>query len=169
MRTYKKTVFSGRLLKVYTSRKKLPQGKTGYFEEVEHPGAALIVPFVGNKILFLRQYRGVIGKYIWELPAGKLDSKETPYSCAKRELLEETGYTGKNIKKVGFIYTTPGFCDEKIHIFRADCFEKKKTNKEKDEVIKVTLLDKKRIKELFRKGRITDSKTIAGLSFLGIV
>lgn len=169
MKTYKKNVFKGKLLKVFRSRKVLPQGRVGYFEEIEHPGAALVVPFVGNKILFLRQYRGVIGKYIWELPAGKLDSEESPLECAKRELVEETGYIAEKMERVGYIYTTPGFCNEKIYIFKAICSKAGRTNKEKDEIIKTKLLDRGHIKQLFRKNLINDSKTIAGLSMLGLV
>ncbi|MBU1084606.1 MAG: NUDIX hydrolase [Candidatus Omnitrophota bacterium] len=169
MKMYRKMVFNGRLLKVFRSRKALPEGKIGYFEEVQHPGAVLVVPFVGEKVVLLRQYRGVIGDYIWELPAGKLDPGETPYKCAKRELLEETGYLAKNIKKLGFIYTTPGFCDEKIYIFTADCSGKVEASKESDEIIEVSVLGKKSIRNLFREGRINDAKTIAGLSLAGIV
>ena len=169
MKTYKKSVFDGKLLKVFRSRKALPQGRVGYFEEIEHPGAALVVPFVGKKILFLRQYRGVIGKYIWELPAGKLDPEESPLACAKRELLEETGYIAEKIERAGYIYTTPGFCNEKIYIFKAVCSKEGRTKKEKDEIIKTKLLYRGHIKKLFRKSRINDSKTIAALSMVGVI
>jgi ADP-ribose pyrophosphatase len=162
-------VFNGKLIKVYKSNRKLPNDKIGYFEEVEHPGAALIVPFLKGKIVLIKQYRAVIDKYIWELPAGKLDPGETPYSCAKREITEETGYKVKNLKKIGVIYTTPGFCDEVIHIYRADCVDKKDRNLDSDEIIDVELLSKAEIKKLFKTGKIDDAKTIAALAFAGII
>ena len=121
MKIRRKKVFSGRLLKVFKGTKRLPNGIEAYFEEVDHPGAALIVPFIKEKIVFIRQYRGVIGKYIWELPAGTLDPGETPYACAKREVEEETGCRVKSLEKVGIIFTTPGYSNEKICVFKAEC------------------------------------------------
>jgi ADP-ribose pyrophosphatase len=165
----KKKVFNGRLIKVFKSIKKLPNAGRGYFEEVEHPGAALIIPFIGKKIVFIRQYRGVIGKYIWELPAGTLAFGETPYACAKREVIEETGYSVKNLKRIGMIYTTPGFCNEKIIIFKAECDKKRETQQDPDEIISAKSLSKEQVRRLFKQGRIIDSKTIAALSFASIL
>ena len=165
----RKKVFGGRLINVFTEEKTLPNGRKAYFEKVDHPGAALILPFAGDKIIFIRQYRGVIGKYIWELPAGTISRGETPYACAKREVTEETGYKVRNLKRIGTIYTTPGFCNEKIHIFKGDCFKKKVPRREEDEYIRVKPFSRKEIKGLFKKGKITDSKTIAALAFDNIV
>ena len=165
----RKKVFDGRLLKVFTSRKILPNGQRANFEEIAHPGASLVIPFVKSKIVCIRQYRAVIDRYIWELPAGTLARGESPHACARRETTEETGYTVKSLKKLGYIYTTPGFCNEKIHIFSAECGKKIATEKDADEIINVRLLSKKEIKALFLGGRINDSKTIAALSFAGIL
>lgn len=164
-----KKVYSGKLIKLYESTKILPDGRKGYFEEIKHPGASLVVPFLKDKIVFIRQYRGIIGKYLWELPAGKLSWKEEPSACAKREVAEETGYIVKNIRKIGMIYTTPGFCDEKIHIFSADCSEKRDTNKDWDEFITVKLLTRKEAVKLVRNGKLNDAKTVAALVFAGVL
>jgi ADP-ribose diphosphatase len=164
-----KKVFNGKYLQVYTSQKKLPDGRLSYFEEVKHPGASLVVPFDGEKIVFIRQYRGVIGKHIWELPAGTLDPGETPYSCAKREVTEETGYKVKNLKKIGQIHSVPGYSNEVITIYSAECTMKVKTDMDPDEVIKVRLFQKKEVRSLFKNGKITDAKTIAALAFVGII
>jgi len=164
-----KKVFNGKLLKVFTTIKKLPWGKEAYFEVVKHPGASLIVPSIGNKIVFIRQLRPVVGKELWELPAGTLEKNETPYKCAKREVKEETGYLVKNLKKIGVIYTTPGFSDEKIHIYQAECTQKGEIDPDEDEKIEVHLFSRKKIKEMFYLGQITDSKTIAALAFAGII
>ena len=165
----RKQIFKGKRINVYTSIRTLPNKQKAYLEEVDHPGASLVVPFIKDKIVFIRQYRGVIGKYIWELPAGVLDEGETPYLCAKREVTEETGYVIKNLKKIGYIYTTPGFSNEKIHIFKALCTSKQKTQMDPDEIIKTKLLSKKEVVNLFKSGKISDAKTIAALSFAGII
>ena len=169
MSNKRKKVFNGKLLKIFTVIRKLPNGCNGYFEEVKHPGAVLIVPFIEKKIVFLRQFRPVIDRYIWELPAGKIDSGETPLSCAKREMLEETGFQLKRVKRIGSIYTTPGFSDEIIYIYRADCTHQEAPNTEEDEMIRVKLFSLSEVKRLFRNGRIVDAKTISALSFAQIL
>ncbi|NQT33373.1 MAG: NUDIX hydrolase [Candidatus Omnitrophica bacterium] len=162
-------VFSGRLLKVFKGKKTLPNGKKAYIEEIDHPGAVLVVPRLGKRIVFIRQYRAVIGKYIWELPAGTLEVNETPYKCAKREVSEETGYGVSKLKKIGFIYTTPGFCNEKIHIFEAECTCRGEKELDEDELIRLKLLTALEVRKLFLSGRINDSKTVAALAFAGVL
>ena len=165
----RKKIFKGRIFRVFAGKKLLPNGVKAYFEEIDHPGASLIIPFVSDKIVFIRQYRGVIGRYIWELPAGTIDRGETPYACAKREIAEETGYRVRNLRKIGVVYSSPGFCNERIHIFRADCAEKDAQKTDKDELLRVKLFSRKRVVEMFAGGKITDSKTIAALAFSGII
>ena len=165
----RKRIFKGRIFRVFAGKKLLPNGVRAYFEEIDHPGASLIIPFVSERIVFIRQYRGVIGKYIWELPAGTIDRGETPYACAKREITEETGYHVRNLKKIGVVYSTPGFCNERIHIFRADCSEKKAQKTDRDELLRVELFSRKKVVGMFAAGKITDSKTIAALALSGII
>ncbi len=165
----RKKVFSGRLLNVFEGNKKLPNGKKSFIEEVRHPGAALMIASFQGKVIFIRQYRPVIGKYIWELPAGLIDTGETPYACAKREITEETGYVAKNIRRIGVVYTSPGFCDEQVHIYRADSERRQAVSRDDEEVMKVKLLNQRDIRRLFEAGRISDAKTIAALSFAGIL
>lgn len=169
MTSRRKKVFKGRIFDVYTGKKTLPNGRDAYIEEIEHPGAALIIPFVKNKIVLIRQYRPVMGEYIWELPAGILEPGETPRSCAKRELAEETGFGAKRMRREGLIYTTPGFCNEKIYIFRAECGGGNRLKGDIDEFIRVKLLTRMGLRALFGAGKIKDSKTIAALSFAGIL
>lgn len=164
----RKKVFDGRLIKVFQSKRALPNGRKAYFEEVRHPGAAIVIPFIDGKIVFIRQYRGVVGRYLWELPAGKLSPGESPAACARRETSEETGYAVSGMRKIGVIYTSPGFCNEKIHIFAAECRSRKKTKRDRDELIEVKLLTVKEAVRLFRAGKISDAKTVATLAFAGV-
>ena len=169
MRDRREKVFSGKLLQVFRGKKKLPGGKDAYFEEIDHPGAAIVVPFKGNKIVMIRQYRAVIKKYIWELPAGTLEKGETSKSCAKREVIEETGYEVSGIKKIGSIYTTPGFCNERIDVFKAECGKEGNRALDPDELIQVKVIGCSEIRNMFKGGKISDSKTIAALSFAGVL
>jgi ADP-ribose pyrophosphatase len=163
-----KRVFNGKLLKVFVKKVRLPNGYTATFEMIKHPGAALIVPFVSsNSIIMLRQLRPVIGKYIYELPAGTTDKGEAPASCAKREIIEETGYSAGRMKKLGCIYPVPGYSTEKITIYRADLLTKSPRRREKDEVISTRILTRTAVRRLFKSGRIIDAKTIAALAFCG--
>lgn len=107
-----RTMYEGKLLHVYFDEVEI-SGKTYRREVVSHPGAAAVIPVTKNKeILFVKQYRYPVKRELLEIPAGKLDEAEDPAHCALRELEEETGYIG-NIRELGYIYTTPGFSDEK--------------------------------------------------------
>ena len=165
-----KKVFNGKLLKVYVGKQRLPHGYVARFEIIKHPGAALIIPFLSkDKIIMLRQLRPVIGSYIYELPAGTLDKNESPLSCAKREIIEETGYSAKKLKLLGSIYPVPGYSTEKIFIYRAESLKKTVRAVEQDEVIESRIFTKSEIKRLFKSGKIVDAKTIASLAICGII
>jgi ADP-ribose pyrophosphatase len=163
-----KTIFKGKLLRLMAGEKTLPNGYRARFEIIKHPGAALIVPFLTkNKIILLRQLRPVIDSYIYELPAGTLDKKESPVSCARREIIEETGYSAERFTQLGMIYPVPGYSTEKITIFKAEGLNKKDRLPEQDEVIEIFIFDKKKIRQLFKSGKIVDAKTICGLALCG--
>lgn len=162
-------IFRGKLISVYRGMKAMPYKGKSYFEEVRHPGAALMVPFKDGKLVFIRQYRAVIDQYIWELPAGGFSPGEIPVLCAKRELQEETGYVAGRTVKLGVIYTSPGFCDEKIHIFQTVCGKREPVKRDDNEVISVRLFSPDAVKKLFASGKITDSKTISALALAGVL
>lgn len=146
----------------------LPNGDRVYLQMIKHPGAVLIVPFLTNdKIVMIKQYRPVLGKYLYELPAGTLDKGEDLSICAKRELWEETGYKAKRITKLGKIYPVPGYATEVIYIYKAQNLMKEMPHCEADEVIHPFVINRRKIKALFAKGRIQDAKTICGLAFCG--
>jgi len=131
-----------------------------------HPGGAVIVPVLNNgKIILVKQYRYPHNEIILELPAGKLDKGEDPLNCAVRELKEETGYTSNNIIKLGKIYTTPGFCNEVLHIFLAKDLSAGKHNREEgEEGMELIELSVEEIEEKIKSGEIVDAKTICGIT-----
>ena len=144
----------------------LPGGQRAELAILHHPGAAAVVPFLDReRIVLLRQFRHAAGGTIWEVPAGKLDAGEDPASCAERELAEETGYRAGRLERTGEILTTPGFTDERIHLFCAYDLSAGATAHEHHEVIRTEVLPFARALELIDAGEITDGKTIAALFF----
>ncbi len=154
--------FEGKILRLYVDEVKLPNGHTSFREVVRHPGAsAVIVKSNENKIILERQYRYPINEILWEIPAGKLDAGEDPLDCAKRELMEETGITAKRWEKLGHIYTTPGFSDEKIYLYFADEISNGKTHLDEDEFVEVKYFTIREVELMIMNNEIVDSKTIA--------
>lgn len=142
----------------------LPNGHTMELEMVHHPGASAVVPMMedGNVVL-IYQYRYAAGGYIYEIPAGKLDPGEDPLACAKRELQEETGYRAEKFRRLLSFLTTPGFCDEIIHIFLAESLFLGDQNLEESEIIEVKKIPILKTLEMIENGLIKDGKTIIGL------
>ena len=135
---------------------------------IKHPGAALIIPFINrNEIVLLRQYRPVIKKYLYELPAGTREKDESALTCARRELIEETGYSAAKFTELGCIYPVPGYSTEKIVIYQAHKLKPVKRCPEKDEIITQSLASKEKIRNLFCSGQITDAKTICAFALCG--
>jgi len=161
-------VFRGKLLHFFMQRVRLPNNYEVDLELIKHPGAALIVPFLSpQQIILLRQFRPVVNQYLYEVPAGTLSAQEDHLSCARRELLEETGYSAQAMKKIGVIYPVPGYSTEKIVLFKASRLKKTVASSEKDEIIQTHIMKKKDVSKLFSLGHITDAKTICALSFCG--
>ncbi len=163
-----KSCFKGKLISLFIKKVKLPNGHTIRVELIKHPGAALIVPFLAkDKVVLLRQYRPVIKSYIYELPAGTLKPGELPLECAKREIIEETGYKAKRFTKLGKIYPVPGYSTEQITIFKAEGLQKAMVCLECDEIIEIIIVDKKKARSLFKSGKLNDAKTICALAMCG--
>jgi ADP-ribose pyrophosphatase len=166
----KESVYKGKFLNIYTEGMLLPNKNRMKVEYVKHPGAVCVVPFLDeDKIILIRQFRPVIRRYIWELPAGTLNKNETIKNSAQRELIEEIGYKAKALREVGWVYTTPGFTTEKIHIFIAENLTRLKTEHEKDEVITSRVFTRVGIRRLFKKNLIVDAKTICALRLCRII
>ena len=133
-----------------------------------HSGGAVVVPVKDDgKIVLISQYRYPHNEVIYELPAGKLETGEDPQVCATRELTEETGYKAGKVSKLGKIYTTPGFCNETLHIYLAEnLIPGNHAREEGEEEIEMFELTMDEIDEKIRAGEIIDAKTICGIYYL---
>ena len=162
-----KRVYSGKVISVDVDEVRFPNGTTGELEVVRHSGASAVVPLLDSakapQVVLVRQYRYAASGYIYEIPAGRLAPNETPESCASRELKEETGYSAAVFKKLTTIYTTPGFTDERIHIFLADRLTPGKSAHEPDEFLELYPISLLEALEMVKAGKIVDAKTCIAL------
>ena len=144
MKLDSKRVYSGRVIDLDVDSVRFPNGSTGQLEMIRHPGAAAVVPFASDPhgpdptILLIDQYRYATGGSLFEIPAGRLNPGEDPRVCAERELLEEVGVKAGRVERLTTIWTTPGFTDEKIHLFWATDLTAGQHAREPDEFIEVT-------------------------------
>jgi len=158
------TIHQGKVFELIRENVTLENGTTTDVEFIEHPGATAVIPFLDDKrIVLLKQYRHALKKYIWEVPAGTLDPREEIISCAKRELIEETGYSAGQWHRLGEITPVPGYSNERIHIFLATGLQPADQNLDEDEVIQVQAVDFLKAIEMIGDGEIQDAKSIAGL------
>ena len=157
-------VFRGKLLQVRRDLVRLPDGATAEREYIEHPGAVMIIPVLDTgELVMERQYRYPLRRDILELPAGKIDAGEPSLECAKRELLEETGYTASSWRYVATIHLAVGYSNERIEMFLARGLTHQGASPDDGEHLEVFKLPLATALEWVREGRITDSKTVAGL------
>lgn len=162
----KKQVYNGCFVDVFVQDVTFANGNTHPHEYVVHPGAVAIVPILDDEhVIMIRNYRFVVDQVLWELPAGIIEEGETPEITAKRELLEETGYSAEKWDPLMQFYTSPGFCDEKIHVYIARNLVLHEQRLEEGEEISVEILTWREILELLRTGAIVDCKTISALLY----
>ena len=152
----------------------LPSGRRSKLELVSHPGAVAIAALSdAGEVLLVRQYRHATGgRWLLEVPAGKLDPGESPESCARRECEEETGFRPERLDALGGIWTTPGFTDEWIHLFLARDLAPGRQNLQEDEALSVERLPLVEALRFALDGGIDDGKSIAALGraarYLGV-
>jgi len=167
-----KRLYSGRIVNLDLDTVRFPDDSIGQLEMLRHPGAAAVVPFLDPpgsadpRAVLIRQFRHAADGYIWEVPAGRLDGGESPESCAERELEEETGMRARRLERLTTIYTTPGFTDERIHLFLADGLEPGAEHREADEFMELHTLRWSRVLEMIDRGEIVDGKTLVSLLFV---
>jgi len=157
-------IFRGNTVKLDVDRVRLPNGKEMDFEMIRHVGAAAVVPVAADgTVLLIRQYRYATGGFLLEIPAGKLDPGEAPETCAARELAEETGFRATTLEPLGWIWTTPGFTDEKIWLFLATGLEPARQDLEDDEILSLERLPFADAVKKATLGEIHDGKTVCAL------
>ena len=156
-------VFKGKILTVRCDDAELPDGKPCFREFILHNGGACVLYVKDGKVLLVRQYRYPYGESLYEIPAGKLDKGEEPIKAAARELEEEAGLIAKKLELLYVMYPSPGYTNEKIYIYEAISAKQAKAHLDEGEFLDVEYISLERVKEMLKKGEITDAKTIIAL------
>lgn len=159
------TIYSGKLLNVVKDTVRLPTGRLTVREVVKHRGVVAIIPLLGERIVMVRQFRQACGKTLLELAAGTMRLGESPKECACRELVEETGYVPRRLKKLLQCYVAPGYSSELVHIFLATDLSKAVQDLEEDEFIRVVKIDLVTALQMIERNEIEDAKSIAGILY----
>lgn len=158
-------IYRGRVIDLRIEHVRLPNRVEIDLEVIRHPGAAAIAAVDGaGEVVLIRQFRHAAGGYLWEIPAGTLAPGEAPEACARRELGEEAGLEAGSLRHLGAIFTAPGFCDERIHLYLAQDLRERGVRRDADEVIvEVARVPLGRALGMIGEGIIVDAKTVAGL------
>jgi ADP-ribose pyrophosphatase len=160
-------VYEGAFLRIYRDRVRCPDGHVGVREFVRHPGAVMIAALLDDgRVVLERQFRYPLARSFVELPAGKIDPGETPLACARRELLEETGYRAGRWRHLGGFHNAVGYSDEKIEVFLARDLVFEGGATDAGEVIEVFTAPWRDLLDWVRTGTVTDVKTIVGAHWL---
>ncbi len=160
-------LYKGRVFDLIVDQVEYPSGNRSVREIAHHPGGAVAVPLLDDgRVILIQQLRYPFGKHLLELPAGKLDSGEDPKKAAGRELEEETGWRASALEKLISIYTTPGFCDEELHIYLATGLQQLAAGPRREEgefSMTLKILPLAEALSMVYSGALQDSKTIIGL------
>lgn len=165
-------LYSGRIVNLDLDTVRFPDGSTGQLEILRHSGASAVVPFLeppgdaDPRVMLIRQFRHAADGFIWEVPAGRLDGGESPETCAARELEEETGMRARRLERLTTIHTTPGFTDERIHLFLAEGLEPGAEHREADEFMELHTLRWSEVMRLVHDGAVVDGKTLVSLMYV---
>jgi ADP-ribose pyrophosphatase len=164
--------YTGRVINLDIDQVRFPNGTIGELEIIRHSGASAVIPFLGDpagndpSILLIRQYRYAADGFIYEIPAGRLEPGEPPEECAVRELREETGCTAAKMEHLYTMYTTPGFTDEKIHLFVATGLVRGESALEADEFVEVMPMAMSAALLMIKDGTINDAKTALSILYV---
>ena len=159
--------FEGLFLRVFVDTVKAADGHVGTREYLRHPGAVMIIPLLSDgQVILERQFRYPMKRSMIEFPAGKIDAGESPLLCAKRELLEETGYRAGRWSYLGGLHNAIGYCDEKIEMFLAEELVHEGATLDAGETLEVFAEQWQRLLQWVRDGTVTDVKTMLGVMWL---
>lgn len=158
------TVYVGRRIRVEVNTLHTPDGKTIRRDAIRHPGAVVILPVLdAEHVVLLRNFRFVLGETLWEVPAGTVEPNEPLEDCARRELLEETGYRAAKWRSLGYLYASPGVLDEKLHLFVAEELTAGEAKPEPDENLEPAIVRLDDAIRMCLDGTIRDAKTVTSL------
>jgi len=161
-----KVLYTGKVFRLQRDTVIEPGGVRADRDIIVHPGSVVVLPiFNDGSVLLIRQYRHTVGDFLWELVAGRKEPHESPAAAARRELLEETGYTTRRLLKLLHIIPTPGFVQEWMWIFAAEGLAEGTAQPEEDEKITPRTFTLKQVDAMIRNGRLRDAKSIAGLLY----
>jgi ADP-ribose pyrophosphatase len=172
MRLAHRRIYTGRVVQLDVDTVRYPDGSTGEMEMLRHPGAAAVLPFASDPrgpdptVLLIQQFRHATGGTLLEIPAGRLNPGEEPAACARRELQEEVGVTAGRLERLTTIWTTPGFTDERIHLYWAADLAAGAPAREPDEFIEVVPKPLSDVLGLVRSGAICDGKTVVAILYM---
>jgi ADP-ribose pyrophosphatase len=171
-RIERRSVHRGRIVDLGIDTVRFPDGSVGELEMIHHSGAAAVLPVLDDpagddpRVVLVRQYRYASGGYLYEVPAGRPDRPDEPWEeCARRELREETGLEAGELRRLTAIWTTPGFTDERIHLFLATGLTAGETRYDADEFMETVTMTFSEALAKVRDGEITDSKTVCTLLY----
>lgn len=161
-----KILYQGKVFRLQRDTVIEPGGVRVERDIIIHPGSVVVLPiFEDGRVLLIRQYRHSVGEFLWELVAGRKDPEETPAVAARRELLEETGYTAKLLRKLVRVIPTPGFVNEWMWIYAAEKLAQGAAQPEEDEKITPRIFTLKQVDSMIKRGTIHDAKSIVGLMY----
>ena len=157
-------VYDGKIMTVYRDSVEISDGHKSFREVVHHSGGVVVLALTAeDKILAVKQFRYPLKDTILELPAGKLEKDEDPDFAAKRELEEETGYRAKSWKSLGYIFTSPGYSDEKLYLYFAKDLEFVGEHPDEGEILKVYEFPKEEFVKKVISGEISDAKSVCAV------
>lgn len=154
------TIYTGKVVTILKDNVEISNGTKSVREVVKHSGGVVILAIDNSKILFVKQFRYPLKKVLIELPAGKLEKGEEPLSAAKRELEEETGYCAAKWTDLGYIYTSAGYSDEKLYLYKAENLYYTKCNPDEGEILIPCSYSKEDVLKMIKNGEINDAKTL---------
>ncbi|MBQ2614032.1 MAG: NUDIX hydrolase [Clostridia bacterium] len=159
-----KEIFKGRIVTLKVDEVEMPDGSLAERELVFHPGGVGVVAIdEEDRVVLVKQFRKPIEDAIYEIPAGKLDAGEDHRLCGMRELEEETGLKAEEFVYLGFIYPSPGFTDEKTHMYLATGLTQGETHPDPDEYLDIVRMPLNEVLSKIMKNEINDAKTVAGI------
>lgn len=159
-------LYQGKVFRLQRDTVIEPGGVRAERDIVVHPGSVVILPiFKNGRVLLIRQYRHAASAFLWELVAGRKEPTEAPLAAARRELLEETGYTAKRFRRLMCVIPTPGFVDEWMWIFAAEGLTEGIAQPEEDEKITPRIFTLKQAEAMIRRGTLRDAKSICALLY----